>query len=192
MKKVLFILLMLTLFFFGKTQSLPPKELHFNHLYIEDGLPDRSIISLLQDRDGYMWIGTGNGLVRYDGYKPKVYKFGIEGFLPITFLYEDRKGILWAGTAYARLYRYDRTKDDFIPYDLRLTDSLSLTQGYISGIHDDPSGNLWILLGGRGVSASIHYLNTKTEECKHYSKKEKGAHSINAGELYNIFEDSRG
>jgi ligand-binding sensor domain-containing protein len=146
MKKVFIILFMLSWSYVGWSQTSPPKELHFNHLYIEDGLPERSILSLFQDKEGYMWIGTGNGLVRYDGYKPKVYKFGIEGFLVINNIYEDRKGILWVGTGRG-LYRYDRAKDHFIQYNPRLTDSTSLSEGVIFGIHDDPSGNLWILLG---------------------------------------------
>src|SRR5689334_1245225 len=53
-------------------------RMHFNLLSIKDGMPEGTVTDLLQDREGYMWIGTQKGLVRYDGYKLKVYDFGIE------------------------------------------------------------------------------------------------------------------
>ena len=61
-----------------------PNELHFNRLSIKDGLPESVITMTLQDKEGYMWIGTQAGLVRYDGYTTRVYQFGIEDPLDAT------------------------------------------------------------------------------------------------------------
>ena len=49
-------------------------EPNFEHLTIADGLPENSVWCMLQDHLGYMWLGTQNGLVRYDGYEMKVYQ----------------------------------------------------------------------------------------------------------------------
>jgi ligand-binding sensor domain-containing protein len=46
----------------------------FEHLTIADGLPENSVLCILQDHLGYMWFGTQNGLVKYDGYDMKVYQ----------------------------------------------------------------------------------------------------------------------
>src|SRR3954466_1725599 len=91
--------------------------LHFNLLAIKDGMPEGTVTDLLQDREGYIWIATQKGLVRYDGYTPKVYDFGIQDPYGIILnkLFEDSKGALWAG-GYPGLYKYDRAGDRFIPF----------------------------------------------------------------------------
>src|SRR6476469_6896362 len=89
--------------------------LHFNFLSIKDGLPEGQVNELLQDREGYIWIGTQRGLVRYDGYSPKVYYFGIKDpyAIDISSIFEDSKGQLWAGVT-SGLYLYDRAGDRFM------------------------------------------------------------------------------
>jgi len=67
----------------------------------DDGLPQNSIISMKQTRDGYLWMGTINGLVRFDGRRFTVFNEdntpGL-GSSPIVSLFEDRRGNLWIGT----------------------------------------------------------------------------------------------
>ena len=65
-----------------------------------DGLPQESVWAVTQTRDGYLWIGTGGGLARFDGVRFEV--FGIQDGLPsmqVRTLLEDRSGALWIGTA---------------------------------------------------------------------------------------------
>jgi len=64
-------------------------------------LPSRAVIAVTQTRDGYLWLGTLNGLVRFDGDRFTVFDESNTPGLPsnrIVFLYEDRRGWLWAGT----------------------------------------------------------------------------------------------
>src|SRR5947199_9045597 len=77
-------------------------ELNFNRLSIKNGLPEGVITAALQDKDGYMWIGTQAGLVRYDGYTTKVYQFGVEDPLnaSIRSIYEDSSCSMWVATFY--------------------------------------------------------------------------------------------
>lgn len=48
--------------------SLPPKNIKFNHHSVDQGLSHSSVLSILQDNQGFMWIGTEDGLNKYDGY----------------------------------------------------------------------------------------------------------------------------
>src|SRR6185369_7658518 len=94
-------------FYFAIIFSLSSKaqlrQLRFDHLSVENGLPENYAVCSLQDHLGYIWIGTQNGLVRYDGYEAKVYRLETEDKRDRTFcvlrsLFEDKKGNIWAGT----------------------------------------------------------------------------------------------
>src|SRR6266851_5205228 len=66
-----------------------------------DGLPDDSVTTLLQTRDGYLWIGTGSGLVRFDGVKftqVPLLAASSKKTVSITALSEDKAGRLWIGS----------------------------------------------------------------------------------------------
>src|SRR6476619_2256408 len=70
----------------------------------KDGLPGVQVNSILVDKHGYLWVGTINGLVRYDGYEFKRFYYNpndtasIHG-LNVWSLFEDRKGQIWIGSA---------------------------------------------------------------------------------------------
>ena len=72
MKYLLTFFLLLTGAVFCTAQNTLPAELHFNRLSVKDGLPEGFVNSMIQDREGYIWMTTQRGLVRYDGYTPKV------------------------------------------------------------------------------------------------------------------------
>ncbi len=94
---------------------------------------------MLQDKEGYMWIATQAGLVRYDGYTTRVYQFGIEdpNHASIQSIYEDRSGELWIGTWLEGLYHYNRATDTFVHYKHDPKDANSIGAGVITSIHDD-------------------------------------------------------
>ncbi len=80
-------------------------EPEFEHLTIADGLPENSVSCILQDHLGYMWFGTQNGLVRYDGYSMKIFQPDSNDSLSISerhiqTIYEDKSGTIWIGTQY--------------------------------------------------------------------------------------------
>ena len=92
----------------------------FEYLSSEDGLPENSVTSILQDYLGYLWLGTQNGLVKYDGYSMKV-------FLPeendsstissreIVTIYEDKNKTMWVGT-WNGLNKFNRLNETFTRY----------------------------------------------------------------------------
>ena len=71
-----------------------------------DGLPQSSVIALTQTRDGYLWLGTLNGLVRFDGKSFTRFNVNNTSRLPsdrVVFLFEDSRTNLWVGTETAGL-----------------------------------------------------------------------------------------
>ncbi|NIW80881.1 MAG: hypothetical protein GWN16_16085, partial [Calditrichae bacterium] len=75
----------------------------FRHLDINDGLSQNAVFAILQDHKGFMWLGTKDGLNRYDGYEFTVYRhdpFDSTSLSSnyITTLFEDHLGQIWVGT----------------------------------------------------------------------------------------------
>src|SRR5690606_33127401 len=76
-------------------------EYHLDTWETEDGLPENSATAMARTPDGYLWFGTFNGLVRFDGAKFKVYNPANTPQLPsagIVNLHADRSGRLWIST----------------------------------------------------------------------------------------------
>jgi signal transduction histidine kinase/ligand-binding sensor domain-containing protein len=118
--------------------------IHFNRLTTADGLPTYHIRSnVVRDRAGFIWVGTVNGLARYDGYICKVYR---EFTLPNNAieLFIDSKGRFWVGKYANGLSLYDPVKDRFVNFLGRRDDSSSLHASYIQTIYEDQSGILWL------------------------------------------------
>ncbi len=110
MKQLLTLLLLLQCCCLCNAQNSLLQQNRFNYIGIKDGLPEGLAWAMLQDKEGYMWVGSQNGLVRYDGYNVKQYDLerGTTGNLYITAIYEDKKNNLWVGATDA-LYYYNRT-----------------------------------------------------------------------------------
>ncbi len=92
-----------------------PLRLSFHHLTRENGLSNNNILYLYHDSRGFLWLGSHNGLNRFDGINCKVYKptnSTIKG-TQIKNIIEDMDGNLWVGSD-AGLNFYDRKKDKFI------------------------------------------------------------------------------
>ncbi|HTF18572.1 MAG TPA: two-component regulator propeller domain-containing protein [Chryseolinea sp.] len=97
---------------------LAAQTIYFNNLGIDNGLRNGNARSFVQDHQGFMWIGTEDGLHRYDGQSIKVYR-KIDGDSTslgsnfILSLVEDKRHNLWVGTADGGLFIYQRNTDDF-------------------------------------------------------------------------------
>ncbi len=107
----------------------------------QQGLPDNSVTAVLQTRDGYLWIGTPQGLARFDGARfvpvsPSL--LHSNDSLHITALCEDSTGRLWVGTLSEGLFAYaSGSLKRFLAETNSLNDS-------INSIAEDAAGNLWL------------------------------------------------
>lgn len=114
---------------------------YFRHYEVEDGLSNNTVICSIQDKDGFLWFGTKEGLNRFDGYQFKVFNLdeNYERSLTkdlINSLYVDNQGTMWIG-AQKGLYRYDRNRERFI----RFLDTLR----NVSNMQADRNGRLWFI-----------------------------------------------
>lgn len=93
------------------------QDITFSHLTVENGLSHNAGLSITQDQQGFVWVGTHYGLNRYDGFRFKIYRHHPDDStsLPdnqIMTLYRDRHNTLWIGTT-GGLARYDPVHDRF-------------------------------------------------------------------------------
>ncbi|MET0596203.1 MAG: two-component regulator propeller domain-containing protein [Polyangiaceae bacterium] len=113
----------------------------------DSGLPQSSVSAIAQTRDGYMWLGTQDGLARFDGVRFKVFNnHEIDAFTDnfVSALFVDRDGVLWVGTDGGDLMRYDGTRFEALP-------PLAEHSVSIRSIAEAADGALWISSSGSGA-----------------------------------------
>lgn len=139
--------------FAGRAQE---PRLRFTHLSGEQGLSNSTIEAICQDSRGFMWIGTRDGLNRYDGHTIVVFRNdpGDSGTLSDSYirsLYEDRKHALWIGTVNG-LNLYDPAHGKFTRWKHHPGDSLSLSHNVITAMLEDRNGRFWVATYGGGLN----------------------------------------
>lgn len=147
-------------------------DIQFTNIGISEGLSNSTVYSIIQDRKGFMWFGTQNGLNKYDGYDFTVYKnipFDSTSLSDnwVQALLEDKEGNIWVGTHSGGVCKYDRKKNLFIHYKNDPDDSTTLINNRVWSLYEDDKGNMWI-----GTSAGLDKLNIKTGEISHYLNQE--------------------
>lgn len=122
--------------------------LRFDVISVNDGLSHFSLNDLVQDRQGFLWIATPDGLNRYDGYGISAFRHHPEDSTTLTAnsinaLHVDRRGRLWIGT-FAGLNRYDRATGRMRQYLHDGDDPTSIPNDYVQSFAEDHDGRLWI------------------------------------------------
>ena len=128
----------------------------FERFTVAEGLVGGIVDGILQDRQGFLWVGTWNGLHRYDGatFTPFLHDPADAGSIASPWvweLYEDRDGYLWVGTE-AGLSRFDPATETFTNYRHDPDDPTSLSRGAARSLAEDARGVLWIGTVGGGLS----------------------------------------
>ncbi|MCB0284765.1 MAG: histidine kinase, partial [Calditrichaeota bacterium] len=118
MAKRLFFLFLFSLFLKG-SYAQAPKD-NFTHYTELDGLPSNQVFEIYQDRFGFIWAGTLNGLTRYDGYEFHNYFQDIQDpnsllIDVVTSIFEDSDNELWVG-GIGMISKYNRDEDNFTNY----------------------------------------------------------------------------
>lgn len=133
--------------------------MHFQHLGIADGLPQSTVYAMLQDSTGFIWIGTNDGLSRYDGYSFRVFRQ--TDVQPaaicnnvINCLETDGSGQLLVGTDNG-LDSYDPRTEQFTHITLP-----GATDKTISSLKKDSKGNIWV-----GTRGSFLRYNPASHNC---------------------------
>src|SRR5215469_4664378 len=138
-------------------QSGPPgvSELKFTHLTTNDGLSQGYVVAILQDRRGFMWFATRDGLNRYDGNTFVVFKNdpNDSGSLSSNFiqdLMEDDRGILWIATN-TGVNKFDPASERCTRYLHDPGNPNSLGGASVKSIAQDSRGSLWFGTEGNGL-----------------------------------------
>jgi len=167
------LLIVFSFLFISKLSFPQYDEVKFEHITVEDGLPENSITCILQDHLGFLWLGTQNGLVKYDGYTMTVYRSDPDDTSSISgngiwAMCEDHNGNIWigAGPLWAvgsGLNRFDRNTETFKRYVHNPADTNSINSNTISIIYEDAAGRLWI-----GTDKGLNLFNDRNSNFYRY------------------------
>lgn len=176
--------LIFTLFFWIFPVSAQLK-CFFEHYGPEDGLPQHTIMSILQDRKGFMWFSTWNGLARFDGYNFYTYKIqqGDKYHMRsnrIDFMCEDKYGYIWTLPYDNEPHRFDPLTEEFMGIrSLKGHENFTFTASKILPVH---SGKVWLLSRNMGcvcVTDSTFSIDIFSVE----------NNRINGNNVYTVYED---
>jgi len=147
------------------------QNLKFTHLTTNDGLSQSYVHAILQDRRGFMWFGTRDGLNRYDGNAFVVYKHDPNdpGSISANFvedLVEDDQGYLWIATFHGGVNKFDPTTERFTHYRHDPNNPKSIGGDSVQSIARDKSGDFWFGTSDSGLDkfdpatgSFTHYRN---------------------------------
>ncbi|MES2732516.1 MAG: two-component regulator propeller domain-containing protein, partial [Bacteroidota bacterium] len=173
---------------FGQKQGLKFKRFSTDH-----GLSDIDTYTIAEDKQGFLWFGTSDGLNKFDGYTFAVYRHDpkIEGSLSnntIWTVYADRLGRVWAGTDDGGVNRYDQSRDAFVSYKHDPKDPNSLSTNEVTAIYHDTKGRLWVGTDGGGVNL----LDEKTGKFTHFLHDAANPKSLGHNVIRSLGEDRHG
>ncbi len=172
----------------GIATAMPTSELRFKRLGSLDA-DDLSILSMLQDRQGFIWIGThSGGLYRYNGYQAVKYTHDTRAAnsLPndrVSALFEDPQGRLWAGTQNG-LARFNHETGDFTVLPLPPGPS---SQRIVKAIIGDGGNGMWVATWG-----GLQHVDSSTGAVQRYVHDAKNPASVGANDINALALDGAG
>lgn len=165
------------------------QNLRFEHLDIMGGLSQNNVFCILQDSRGFIWIGTIDGLNRYDGNGVIIYRNDPRNIKSvsnncITDIIEDPQGVIWVATR-GGLNRYDREKEQFTRFQNDKTNDRSLSGDLLTSLAADRSGNLWIGTEGGG----LNQFDPVTGRCTRFVSDPSNEKSLSGNHIKKVFID---
>jgi PAS domain S-box-containing protein len=177
------------------TPALQAQEEPFQvrRLANQEGLSQNAVNCIIQDRKGFMWIGTQDGLNQYDGLRFTVYASDPEDphSLPdgnILALHEDGQGNIWIGTLAGGLNRLDRETRKITSFRYERGNPNSLANDRVTSICEDNSGHLWVGTYGGGLDR----FDPASKKFTHYRNDLKNPNSLINDRINCLIRDSSG
>jgi len=162
--------------------------LHFEHLSVEQGLSQSIVTSIVQDKNGFLWFGTEDGLNCYDGYQFKVYKNDPDDSLSLSdngimCLYKDRKKNIWIGTDKRGLNKYDYKTGKF----LHVKFDKDFSGSKVNSVCQDMQENFWI-----GTDRGLFQCSPEMKLIKKYLHNPIDANSLTDSNIRSVVCDRDG
>lgn len=141
---------------------------NISYITSDNGLSQGEVTCILQDQQGFLWVGTRGGLNRYDGYGFKVFKneIGNANSLinnSIESLFEDSKGQIWIGTKSGGVSCYNPQTDQFKHYQTDIKDPTSISGDRVVSIAEGTDGKMWLGTWANG----LNIFDPQTREFTH-------------------------
>lgn len=192
LRRVLFVLVFVSTAFQLNAQPTPSDAI-FTKYASEDGLSQMVVRAIIQDRDGFIWVGTEDGLNKFDGYDFKVYRNirNDSSSLPDNFIYclsPAADGGVWVGTNSGGLAKYNVTSNSFTSYQHDPSDESSLSNNRVESVFEDSKGVVWVGTDGGGLCK----LDTETGKMVRYMYDDENPNSISSNSIIGIVEDKDG
>ena len=169
--------------------STPVMKAQTGKFYSTDKELSNSLINAVyQDRKGFIWIATENGLNKFDGTRFSIYRHNATDSTSlknnyVRTLFEDSRGNFWIGCING-LQRYDRTTDNF--HELFISRKDGRKNPHITSIIERRNGDLWIATSGQGAISLKKNSNPASFHIETELTDRIGSNYLNV-----IFEDSR-
>ena len=181
---------MLIIFFSIDASYASNNSVRFDRYSLKQGLSQGTVTSLLQDRQGFVWIGTQDGLNQFDGYSFKIFSHDSENpkTLSSSFidaLYEDQEGNLWVGTSLG-LNRFDPETETFTRYKLAEEEREYIGSQFVKELYPGPDNKIWVAtLGG------LFLFDPMKSTSEHYYHLPNNPDSIASSRVYSILLDNQ-
>ena len=161
------------------------------------GMSQSLVKKIIQDRDGYIWIGTRDGLNRYDGNVFTIFNHRQDDSSSladniVNDIFEDINGIIWVATTNG-LSRYDKLKNSFINYR-HTADPNSISGNQIYSIAQDSQGQLWFSTMNNGLNRMEFpkEINPAKTKFIHFNCIQSDDKTIISNSIWKIFFDRDG
>ena len=189
------ILLCVSSFLSFSLQILAQSHIAFNHLNVENGLSQSSTTCILQDKNGFMWFGTQDGLNRYDGYNFKVFKNNPDDTTSLSdnfifSIFEDESGSLFIETQSGKINKYNPFNESF---KIVSRNDINLHKAKINSVlavYFDKSDVIWT--GGLSKETGLKMENKRTGETQVYRHSPSDKFSLSDNKVYSVMRDSKG
>ncbi len=178
-------MLLLSILYFGESFAQDAR-IKFEHPVLSETQLNGPII---QDRDGFLWFGAADKVLRYDGYTLKSYTTANHTLSGVAAILEDTHGILWFGGRAGGLVRYDKGTDALTSYLHNPENSQSLSGNAITAIIEARDGVLWI---GTKTDGLNRLDRQEPSEFSRYRHNPDDSQSLSADSVTAILEDRDG
>ncbi len=187
LRRIPFLILTLGLFL----PSAAQENLRFRRYSFEDGLSQLTVLSILQDKRGFMWFATQDGLNRFDGneflvFRPRQDDPSSISNAYVTALAEDSQGYLWAGTD-SGLNRYDPLAERFRRFSSDPSNPRSLVEDNVTALLASRNGDIWV-----GTSKGLDRFDPGSESFAHFRNVPQDPASLSQDSILALYEDSQG